>query len=99
MSRRYQHDNTDNNQPEIVRALRKIPGLSVETGHDDIIIGYKGRNYWYEIKNPAEVKKDGTPVKRKNKTYDKQMNLQANFTGHYAIVTTVDQILEEIMSE
>ena len=98
MSRRYQHNNTDKNEKEIVKALRDIPGLSVETGHDDIIIGYKGKNYWYEIKNPNQVKKDGQPIKQKSKTYEKQMNLQANFAGHYAIVTTVDQILAEIMS-
>jgi len=98
MSRRYQHKKTDVNEKDIVKTLRAIPGVSVETGHDDLIIGYKGKNYWYEIKNPDEMTKDGRPVKKKGKTYEKQMNLQANFTGHYSIVWNVDQILAEIMA-
>jgi len=40
MSRRYQTKNTDTNEKDIVSALRKIPGVTVETGHDDIIYRY-----------------------------------------------------------
>ncbi len=98
MSRRYQHSNTDKNEKEIVKSLRGIPGVSVETGKDDIIVGYKKRSYWFEIKNPNEIKKDGQPVKSKRKTYEKQMNLQANFKGHYSIVSSVDEIISEIMA-
>ena len=98
MSRRYQHKNTDKNEKDIVSSLRKIPGISVETGKDDIIVGYKGKSFWYEIKNPDEVDKNGRPYKRKSKTYQKQIDLAENFAGHYSIVTTVDQILAEIMA-
>ena len=45
----------DRNQGDIVSALRKIPGISVETGHDDILVGYKGRTWWFEVKAPLEL--------------------------------------------
>lgn len=50
----------DANQPEIVSALRDI-GCSVESLHrvgggvPDILVGYRGRNYLMEIKNPEAV--------------------------------------------
>jgi hypothetical protein len=97
MSRRYQHKNTDKNEKEIVKALRQINGVTVETDKDDIIVGYKKRSYWFEIKNPNEIKKNGDPFKRKGKTYEKQMKLKKEFTGHYSIVSNIDQILAEIM--
>ncbi len=96
MSRRYQVSNTDKNEKPIVKALRQIAGVSVETGHDDILVGHKGKTYWFEIKNPDEVKKDGAPIKRKGKTYAKQMKLLAEFEGHYLIVSSLDEILEAI---
>lgn len=90
-------NNTDQNEKHIVAALRKIPGVSVETGHDDILVGRNGVTYWIEIKNPNEVDKNGVPYKRKNcKTYDKQKKLSEEFKGHYQIVSTLDEILKTI---
>lgn len=96
MSRRYQIKNTDDNEKDIVAALRKIPGVNVQTDVNDILIGYRGVNYWIEIKNPNEVDKNGAPYKKNNKTYEKQKNLLDYWTGRYQICTTLDQVLAEI---
>lgn len=94
---KYRHNNTDTNEKDIVKALRKIPGVTVITGVDDIICGYKGFNYMYEIKNPSEIAKStGKPFNRNNKTRIKQSNLEAIWTGHYRIVSTLDEILDEL---
>ena len=96
MSRRYQTKNTDTNQKEIVKALRKIPGVTVELDHDDILVGFRRVTYWFEIKNPNQVGKDGMPYKVDNETYRKQKKIYDEFTGSYDFVTTLDQILKII---
>jgi len=75
----------DTNQPEIVKALRKVPGLSVETGHDDILVGYDGKTYFYEIKE--------TP---KSTVKESQYRLIREFTGHYRFAFSVQDILQDI---
>lgn len=47
----------DANEPEIVRALRRV-GASVITLHTplDLIVGYRGENYLLEIKMPLGPK-------------------------------------------
>lgn len=77
----------DANQPGIVKALRAIPGVTVELDHDDMLVGYKGRTYWYELK-------DGKPTESKIKP--DQYRIWETFTGHYKIVWTLDQILEDM---
>ena len=85
----------DSNQPAIVEALRKIPNLSVELDKDDIFVGYKGVNYWYEIKDPEKVfNKDMTF--KKGAIKDTQTKLLAEWKGHYKIVWSLDMILEDI---
>ncbi len=81
---------TDNNQKDIVKSLRQIPGVSVEVGHDDILVGGKDktgkkRTYWFEIKasEKAEIKPS-------------QVKLLAKYKGHYSIVWELDQILREV---
>jgi Holliday junction resolvase len=55
----------DENQAEIVRALRQI-GAKVQSlaelgsGVPDILVGHRGRNYLFEIKSPKQP-----PSKRK----------------------------------
>lgn len=51
----------DKNQAEIVEALRNIPGCSVlitsslGNGAPDISVGYRGFNFWFELKSsPSE---------------------------------------------
>lgn len=92
--------NTDANQKKIVDALRKIPGVKVYTGVDDIVVGYKKVTRWYEVKNPAEIAKGTSkPFKRTKKgsaTYIRQQALKEGWTGHYRIIWKLEQILEEL---
>jgi hypothetical protein len=54
----------DGNQSEIVEALRGIPELSVAitsacgNGFPDIVVGYRGFNFMFEIKDPTKPKAD-----------------------------------------
>lgn len=75
----------DDNQKEIVKDLRKM-GISVETGHDDILVGYKGQTRWYEIKN-----KNG-----RNRLQESQTTLLSTWKGHYKVVHTLDDILKDL---
>lgn len=77
----------DKNQKEIVDQLRSIPGVSVEVGHDDILVGRNGKTYWLEIKAKKPAPSDLKPS---------QKRLLKEYHGHYKIVWTLDQILEEI---
>jgi hypothetical protein len=86
---------TDENQPEIVKQLRTIPGVRVQTGHDDILVGYRGRTYWYEIKDPKKLFNADGSIKEKE-IKPSQRKLEADFTGHYKIVWTLDMILEDM---
>ena len=95
MSKHRRAAKIDANQPEIVKALRKIPNVSVEPGHDDILIGYLGRTYWFEIKCPdSAFNKDGSFKQGALKDYQKK--LDANWSGHYKIVWTLQMILEDM---
>ena len=95
MSKFIRHKKVDANQPELVKALRKITGVTVQLDIDDILVGYKGRNYWYEIKDPEKVfKKDGTFNKGEIKP--SQTKLLAEWKGHYKIVWSLDMILDDI---
>lgn len=84
----------DANQPGIVQFLRRLPGVTVEVGHDDILVGYCNRTFWFEIKEPGMVGKDGTI--RESEKKDSQKRLEAEWAGHYRIVWDIYQILEEI---
>ena len=55
MSKHRQAARIDANQPAIVKALRDIAGVTAYLDVDDILVGYKGVNYWYEIKDPEKV--------------------------------------------
>ncbi len=72
----------DSNQPAIVEALDCIPGVTVQPGHDDILVGYKGKTYWFELKSS-----------NKKKMRPSQEKLFARWTGHYQIVSSLDEIL------
>lgn len=72
----------DKNQNEIVEALRATPGVTVELGHDDILVGYEGRTYWVEIKSGPKAR-----IK------PSQEKLLAEWKGQYNICWELDQIL------
>ena len=47
----------DKNQKEIVKALRSIPGVSVALGHDDLLVGFRSKTYWFELKSSEKASK------------------------------------------
>jgi len=74
----------DANQPEIVKALRAINGVTVELGMDDLLIGYKGANYWIELKE----------VGKEKQIKPHQAMLAEKWKGQYLITSSLDEILE-----
>jgi len=96
MSKYRRAAKVDKNQFEIVRALRAIPGVTVQPGMDDILVGRNGRTWWFEIKEPEAVsKKTGQVISSELKPGQK--NLLRDWQGHYQVVWTLDQILDAIM--
>lgn len=85
----------DKNQPDIVKVLRSMPGVSVEVGKDDILVGHKGRTYWYEIKSDRAVSKTTGDILSSG-IKESQKRLRDEFNGHYRIISTVDEIIKEI---
>lgn len=93
MSKYRQAAKVDANQAEIVKQLRQL-GFTVQTGMDDILVGARGKTFWFEIKTPDQVKKKGGF--KAGAIKDSQIKLAAEWKGHYAIVHSVEQILEQI---
>jgi hypothetical protein len=92
---KHTRSRVDNNQLEIIKALRKIPNLIVQLGHDDFLVGYKGKTYWFECKSLSAIsKRTGKPLK--SSITPSQKLLLANWTGHYKVVWTLDMVLKEI---
>lgn len=84
----------DANQPEIVKSLRNL-GVSVELDKDDILCGWMGKTYWFEIKNPDCVsRKTGKILDSAKK--DHQIELENDWEGHYKIVSSIDEILNSM---
>jgi hypothetical protein len=79
----------DANQAEIVKALRKIPGVRVRSlaavgdGVPDLLVGYRGRNWLLECKDPSKP-----PSKRK--LTEDQDEFFAVWTGQVAKIETID---------
>lgn len=92
---RRRKDKIDGNQNAIVSELRRIPGVSVETGHDDILVGYQGRTYWFEIKAEDALSKKTGEI-RDSALKDSQKTLIRDFNGHYRVVWSIVQILEDV---
>jgi hypothetical protein len=84
----------DNNQKEIVKSLRDIPSVTVATNHDDILVGFEGKTYWYEIKSQRAFNKDGKV--RENEKRPGQKKLLDEWKGHYKVVTSLEDILKDL---
>ena len=84
----------DSNQAPIVKALRDIPGVTVELNHNDFLVGYKKRTYWVELKNPDRKLRNGKW--KKNALQPDQERLLKEFTGHYILASSLDEILAAI---
>ena len=85
---------TDKIQKKIIKEVRKL-GWSVETDHDDIIIGrhYKKINYsfWLELKSAYPFRQDGY---LKPKTIrPEQFRILSTYKGDYCIAWTLEQVL------
>lgn len=89
-----QASKVDENQPEIVAALRKA-GASVETLHavgqgcPDLMVGYRGTNYALEVK-------DGRKPPSARGLTDAQLRWHSLWRGHVQIVNNVDEALAAI---
>ena len=84
----------DDNQNEIVKALRNV-GASVAItsqmgkGFPDIVVGYRGLNFLFEIK-------DGNKVPSKRKLTDDEVQFFGNWHGQVDIVESIDDALKII---
>lgn len=78
----------DENEPEIIDAL-KAAGCDVLQADDvDLIVGRAGRTFILEIKHPKRASESRIkPIQRK---------LRDSWRGQYAIVTTPEQALAAI---
>jgi hypothetical protein len=87
---------TDSNHAEIIKALRKIPNLSVFSTHEvgkgfpDIVIGYKGINYLIEIK-------DGNKPPSARKLTDSEVKFHQDWRGQIKIVNNLDEVLNLLL--
>ena len=86
----------DSNQADIVKALRTMAGVTVSLDHDDIFVGYRGLNYWFEIKNPGAVSKKTGKIKESAKK-ESQKILEQFWCGHYRIVSSLDEIVIDLL--
>jgi hypothetical protein len=82
----------DDNQPRLVEQLRKIPGVTVAHTHTigkgfpDLVVGWRGKTYLLEIKDPAK------PKSARKLTPDEEQWHQ-KWTGHVSVVETVEDVL------
>lgn len=83
----------DGNHTEIVKALRQIPGVTVADtadlgrGFPDIAVGMAGKTYLFEIK-------DGAKPPSKRKLTPAEQAFFDEWTGHVAVVCSLDEALE-----
>jgi hypothetical protein len=84
----------DANQPDIVSALRKA-GVSVKSlapmgdGYPDLLVGKYGRNWLFEVKDPAK------PKSKRALTTDERA-FHAEWLGQIATIETAEEALAMI---
>ncbi len=91
------------NQTPLVKTLRKIPRLSVAItsgvgdGFPDLAVGYRGTTYLFEVKNKMHYR-DGKPRREQSagKLTPSEERFHSEWSGHAAVVETVDDVLREI---
>lgn len=85
----------DDNQAEIVKALRDI-GASVQPIHQigggcpDILVGYRGRNIVMELK-------DGNKPPSARKLTADEIDWHSSWRGQVVIVETIEQAIKAVM--
>jgi len=95
MSKYRRAAKVDLNQGTIIEALRTIPGVTVQTGHDDLLIGFREKTYWFELKSARAVSKRTGEVNESEKKKSQKI-LESTWAGHYSIVSSLDEILSQI---
>lgn len=94
VKRRAHAKRRDDNEPEIVAALEKIPGVSVYRLDDpaDLLVGYRNVCFLFEVKNPeTHSRRAGGGSET-----DDQIEFSKTWTGHYQVVETVLEIINTI---
>lgn len=80
----------DGNQAEIMKQLKSVPNLSVfdtsrlGDGFPDLVVGYCGMSYLYEIKMPG------------CKLTPDEVKFSESWAGHWMIVYCVEDILLDL---
>ena len=90
---------TDDNHKQIVQELRaSLPEATVfdasgaGRGFPDLVVGWKGRNYLFELKNGSQV-----PSRRRLTVA--QVGMHGNWQGQVAIVHSASDILAAMARE
>jgi len=85
MSLHRRNPKRDANEREIIDALKQI-GCTVKQlsakGLPDLLVGYRGKNYLIEVKQPN------------GKLTDDQVEFHASWFGTIHVVTTVDEAIK-----
>ena len=81
----------DTNQTQLVHQLRQIgasvyPTHTVGGGFPDLVVGYRGVNYLFEVKNP-------TMPPSKQRLTPEEAQLHDTWAGRIHIVRTLDECL------
>ena len=84
----------DNNHPKIVSELRELKGVTVRSvatikNFLDIIVGYNGKNYLFEIKDPKK------PPSGRKLTAGEQKFMEM-WTGQADLALTTQDIIKAI---
>lgn len=88
---------TDRNHSEVMNGLRQR-GCTVHSTHQlgqgfpDIVVGYSGRTYLFEIKDPEKI-----PSQRRLTEDEKEWF--ARWRGHVSVVHTAEEAWKEIEHE
>jgi hypothetical protein len=83
---------TDANHKELIDKIRQIPSASVFSTHEvgkgfpDIVVGYRGINYMFEIK-------DGKKTASQKKLTQAEIKFHSNWTGQISVVEKIEDIL------
>jgi hypothetical protein len=85
----------DTNQSKLVAQMRKIPGLRVAhthivgNGFVDVVCGYKGQNFLFEIKDPSK------PPSARKLTPDEE-KFHSTWTGSIHVIEKIEDVLSII---
>ena len=93
MSKNRYGKKIDANQPGIVGTLRHM-GCSVELDKDDILIGFQGLTFWFELKDDRALDKNGNI--KESEIKPNQKILRDTWRGHYRLVSSLKQIIDDM---